>query len=59
MTTLSLFEMEKTETTVTDQTRAYCPQCRDFTVLPTTRRCERCGEGLDRHYDFVEVGDDG
>lgn len=58
MTTLSLFELDEVETVVVDETRAYCHQCRDFTVFPTTRRCERCGKGLDRHYDFVEVGDD-
>jgi len=35
--------------------RAYCPECRDFTIRPDDDRCPECGALRDHSFDIVEV----
>lgn len=42
-------------TLCTEITRAFCPQCRELSVLPSSGRCELCCAPRDRRFGWVQV----
>lgn len=61
MTALRLIDISEVPQVImppTTITRAYCPHCRDFTVVPETNACAECLMPLDRRYEFVELDTD-